>query len=113
MKKKIVVLNFSHPLRDEVLREIEAITGEPVEEKRVFVQIDFNQPLKPQMDALVEKAFDIDFNLYIPPPLSYVAAYVTARLSYAQSDGMLPEPPRMVILKKSGLGAKFLLKEII
>ena len=95
-----IVLNYSHPLTEKaraMLREM--IEGE-VEERLVPCQLNMEQPLRPQLDALVEQAGQ--FDLLIPPALSYAAAYVTARLSTSQSDAWPPVPPRMVILRRDG-----------
>lgn len=105
------LVNFSHPLSVAAKAALEEMVGDSVQEFVIQCQIDFDQPVKPQLDALVkqvdvvlrgEPAILRYMHLYIPPSISYAAAYVTARLSFAQSDAMPPDPPDMVVLKRSG-----------
>lgn len=46
------ILNYSHPLGETARRQIREQIGEFVE-ARVSVQIDFDQPLRPQLERLV------------------------------------------------------------
>ncbi len=53
----LVVLNYSHPMPLEQLRQIERLAGEEVERViTVPVQINQRQPLAPQVVALAEQA---------------------------------------------------------
>lgn len=53
----LLVLNFSHPLTPDHLRQIERLAGQMVEGViDVHVQIDQQQPLVPQVVALAEAA---------------------------------------------------------
>ena len=109
------IINFSHPLSADALAQIEERVGQNVEEVRVPVQVDFDAPLRPQFDTLVETAMHaLPFDAVIPPALSYAAAYVVARLSYAQSDAMMPVPPAIVALKRdSSIPPRFVLADIV
>lgn len=107
------LLNFSHELAPAAKALLEEMIGETVEETVIPCQLDMEAALKPQLDALVEAAMQCRFDLYIPPALSYAAGYVTARLSYAQSDAMLPVPPSMVVLRREGTPPRFVPAEIV
>ncbi len=53
----MLILNFAHPLTDEHIQTIEALTGQKVE--RVIVidsQIDTQKPLAPQIVAMADAA---------------------------------------------------------
>lgn len=110
-----VLVNYSHPLIPETLEQIKREVGDDVREVIIPAQIDFSKPIKPQLDALVAEGQKHKIDLLIPPALSYAAAYVTARLSCAQSDAMLPIPPNIVVLKRdtSSITPKFVLAEIV
>lgn len=52
----MLVLNFSHPLTDEQRGQIEALAGTAIEEVRTLrVQIAQEQPLIPQIHALIDE----------------------------------------------------------
>jgi len=108
------LVNFSHELSAEARARLEEMVG-PVLETVIPCQLDLDAPLRPQLDALLaanERAL-VRMDLYIPPALSYAAGYITARLSYAQSDAMLPVPPDMVILRREGMPPRFMPAEIL
>jgi hypothetical protein len=51
----ILLLNFSHPLTDDHLAQVEALTGQQVERVvEVPSQIDAQQPLSPQVVEMVD-----------------------------------------------------------
>src|SRR5581483_8242238 len=53
----MLILNFTHPLTDEHKAHIEALASRTIEEVRMIpVQIDQEQPLEPQIRALVDAA---------------------------------------------------------
>jgi hypothetical protein len=104
----MILLNFSHPLTSEHLRQIEALTGQHVERVvEVHSQIDPQQPLIPQVAALVEQA---DLSpaewqtlplLINPPSLNFIAVilltelhgrcgYFPAHLRLRSRQGSLP-----------------------
>jgi hypothetical protein len=50
----MILLNFSHPLTDDHLAQVEALTGQEVERVvEVHSQIDAQQPLSPQVVEMV------------------------------------------------------------
>lgn len=106
-----ILLNYSHPLTERARAALQEMTGSSVTERLIACQLDMEQPLLPQLDALVTQAGQ--FDLLIPPSLSYAAAYVTARLSMAQSDAWPPVPPRMVILRREGPLGGYMPSEIV
>ena len=83
----MVVLNFAHPLTPEQIRQIEAITGRPVEQViAVDAQVDLLQPLAPQVAAMADR---VGFSpeewqtrpiLVVLPSLSYSAGVLLAEL---------------------------------
>lgn len=105
------LVNFSHPLSEAAKARLEEMVG-PILEVVIPVQLDLESPMKPQLEALVAAA-GACVQLFIPPALSYAAAYVTAKLSYAQSDAMLPVPPDMVVLRREGTPPQFMPYEIV
>jgi len=51
----MILLNFSHPLTDDHLAQVEALTGQQVERVvEVHSQIDAQQPLSPQVVEMVD-----------------------------------------------------------
>lgn len=107
------LVNYSHPLSAAAKTRLEEMVGESVEETVIPVQLDLDAPLRPQLDVLVDACPRHNGGiLYMPPSLAAAAAYVTARLSYAQSDAMRPEPPRMVVLRRDGING-FMPSEIL
>lgn len=51
----MLVLNFTHPLTDEHKAQIEVLAGTPIDEIRTIrVQIDQDEPLGPQIAAIVD-----------------------------------------------------------
>jgi len=53
----LIFLNFSHPFTIDQLQELEKITGSKIEQViEVDAQIDPQQPLAPQVSAMVDRA---------------------------------------------------------
>lgn len=83
----MIFLNFAHPLTQEQMRQVEALTGRPLE--RVIelpAQVDPQQPLVPQVVALADAAglspaewqtLPIVVN---PPSLNFIAVVLLAEL---------------------------------
>ena len=109
--KPVKLINFSHELSAAAKARLEEMVGQEVTEVVVPCQIDMGVPIKPQLDALADQGWGAD--LYIPPALSFAAAYVTARLSYAQSDAYPPCPPTIVVLRREGTPPQFMPCEIV
>jgi len=83
----MLILNFTHPLTPEQVRQIEDITGETVTEVRqVPTQFDTDQPFAPQVVALVEACglppaeWQTMPVLVNPPALNFVAVALLAEL---------------------------------
>ncbi len=83
----MLLLNFSHPLTPAHLAQIEALAGQPVARVvEVHSQIDAQQPLGPQITALVDSAgltpaqWQSEALLVNLPSLNYSAALVIAEL---------------------------------
>ena len=81
------ILNFAHPLTDEQLEQIRALTGEPVEGVlEAASQIDPGQSLAPQVAKMVD-GLNIDARrwqseawLVNPPALNFSAVVLLAEL---------------------------------
>jgi len=83
----MIVLNFAHPLTPAQLEQIQALTGEPVDEiigiKSYF---DNDQPFTPQLAALLEhvhlttEEWQTTPLLINPPAYNYVAVLLLAEL---------------------------------
>ena len=83
----MLILNFTHPLTPDQVRQIETLTGEPVAEVRqVPAQFDTEQPFAPQIVALVEacglspEAWQTTPLLIVPPALNFGAVSLLAEL---------------------------------
>jgi hypothetical protein len=83
----MILLNFSHPLSDDQVRDIESITGQAVTETRqVPAGFDHEQPFAPQVEALVEacrlspEAWQTQPILVVPPALNFIAVTLLAEL---------------------------------
>lgn len=83
----MILLNFSHPLTPAQVAQIEALAGQAVARVlEVHSQIDPQQPLGPQITALVDSAgltpaqWQSEPLLVNPPSLNYSAALVIAEL---------------------------------
>jgi hypothetical protein len=83
----MILLNFAHPLTDDQLAQIEALTGQKVERViEVHSQIDPQQPLVPQVVALADKAglSPAEWQslplLINPPSLNFIAVVLLAEL---------------------------------
>src|SRR5436853_5046141 len=51
----MLILNFTHPLTNEQRAQIEALASTPIEEVRtIHVQINQEEPLEPQITAIVD-----------------------------------------------------------
>lgn len=83
----MILLNFSHPISAEQIRQLEALSGQPLE--RVFdlpTQFDNNQPFQPQLDALLA-AIPLDAQAWQTAPilvnlpsLNFIAGLLLASL---------------------------------
>jgi hypothetical protein len=83
----ITLLNFSHPLTSEQIAQIEAITGDRVQQViGVICQADNGQPLAPQVAALADSCglsaeqWQTLPLLVNPPSLNFIAVALLAEL---------------------------------
>jgi hypothetical protein len=83
----VILLNFSHPLTDGQVRQIESAVGAPLAEVRqVPAQFDHQQPFVPQAQALAEacrltpQEWQTAPVLVIPPSLNFITAVLLAEL---------------------------------
>jgi len=117
----IIIINYSHPLTEEVLAEISRIEQDEVRQEVVISQLDMTPgaDLADQISDLEEFWYRVQSDnpqdtLYlVPPAMSYAAAILTAHLSYAISDAMTPIHPTIVWTAKVGMPPKFVLGGII
>lgn len=101
------LLNFSHPLTSEALTTLEEMTRESVQEIRIPVQIDFERPIKGQLETVVRAGLKAKENdsIFIPPALSFAAAAV--------GEGIGLPAGRMVVMKSVGMPRRFIPAEIV
>lgn len=101
------LVNFSHPLSSDGMSILEGMVGEPVEEVLIPVKIDFDLPVKKQIQAVVRKGLEAkeENSLWIPPALSTAAAVV--------GEGIGLPAGRMVVIKSVGIPRRFVPAEII
>jgi len=83
----MILLNFSHPLTDEHIAQIEGLTGRPIERViEIPSQIDPRQPLVPQVVALADQVglspaeWQTLPLLVNPPSLNFIAVVLLAEL---------------------------------
>jgi hypothetical protein len=83
----MILLNFSHPLTPDHLQQVEALTGRKVERViELHSQIDPQQPLAPQVTAMVDQAglspteWQTLSLLVNPPSLNFIAVVLLAEL---------------------------------
>ncbi|MFN7037750.1 MAG: CRISPR-associated protein Csx15, partial [Bellilinea sp.] len=82
----ILLLNFSHPLTPEQIRQVEALAGQPVEVLDIPVHFDNNQPFLLQLEALMERIslspaeWQSRPILINPPSLNFITALLLAEL---------------------------------
>ena len=104
------VLNFSHPMTKDARDKLAKMVGQDVQVFYIPVQVDFEKPIKPQVDQYVSYAIrEHPFEAFIPPGLSILAAPMAARLR-----AILGTPPKFVVMKReTGLTPTFLPSEIM
>ena len=83
----MILLNFAHPLTPAQLEQIQALTGEAVDEViEIKTHFDNGQPFGPQLAALLEavpltpEAWQTAPLLVNPPAYNYVAVLLLAEL---------------------------------
>lgn len=101
------LLNFAHPLSEEIISDIETEVGEFIEEIRVPCQLDLNRDLRGQVADLEAGPHGVrlqEADMFIAPALSSAAAILTRDHLVA---GM--PPPLVVWLKREGIPPEFVL----
>ncbi len=83
----MILFNFSHPLTEEHIRQIESLTGQKVARVvEIHTQIDPQQPLVPQVVALADACglspteWQTLPLLIVPPSLNFIAVALLAEL---------------------------------
>ena len=83
----MLILNFTHPLTPDQVRQIETLTGETVAEVRqVPAQFDTEQPFAPQVVELADacnlssEEWQTAPLLIVPPALNFIAVVLLAEL---------------------------------
>jgi len=83
----MILLNFAHPLTNDHLKQIESLTGQPIERViEIGSQIDPQQPLVPQVAELADRAglslaeWQTLPLLINPPALNFSAVTLLAEL---------------------------------
>jgi len=83
----MILLNFSHPLTQEQLAQVEALTGQPIERVvEVPAQFDPGAPFGPQTVALADACgltpaeWQTAAILVVPPALNFIAVVLLAEL---------------------------------
>ena len=112
----MLILNFTHPLTNEQQAQIEALANTPIEEVRTIrVQINQEEPLEPQITAIVD-ATGLSSEewqtrpLLINPPGYAPAAFVLL----AQLHGRIGHFPSLIRLRpKYGATTTFEVAEIL
>jgi len=83
----MILVNFSHPLTPDQVRQIESLTGQPLDQvQHLPVQFDPQQAFAPQVEALVAgceltpEAWQSQAILINPPSLNVIATTLLAEL---------------------------------
>ena len=115
----MLILNFSHPLREEVVQSIEEETGSKVTAVReIPVQFDHDIPFEDQVKQLLDsgtaglssREWQTEDILVVPPAHSIIALALMAEL-----DGRMGRLPAVIRLKPEtgSLPTRFVFAEII
>lgn len=82
----MIIVNFSHPLSAAQIAQVAALVGEQAEVLNVPTQVDVQQPLGPQVAALVlgsgltAAQWQTERIIISPPALNYIAVLLLAEL---------------------------------
>ncbi|MFN7037045.1 MAG: CRISPR-associated protein Csx15 [Bellilinea sp.] len=83
----MIIVNFSHPLSQEQLKQVEELTGQPIEKViEIHSQIDPQKPLEEQVLRMVDQAplspaeWQTAPILVNPPSLNFTAVLMVADL---------------------------------
>ncbi|MEW6505267.1 MAG: CRISPR-associated protein Csx15 [Chloroflexota bacterium] len=83
----MIIVNFSHPLSQQQLKQVESLAGQPIEKViEVHSQIDPQQPLEEQVLRMVDRVpltpaeWQTEPILINPPSLNFTAVLMVADL---------------------------------
>ncbi|GIV64088.1 MAG: hypothetical protein KatS3mg045_1427 [Bellilinea sp.] len=83
----MIIVNFSHPLSQQQLKQVESLAGQPIEKViEVHSQIDPQQPLEDQVLRMVDRVpltpaeWQTEPILINPPSLNFTAVLMVADL---------------------------------
>jgi len=112
----VIILNFSHPLTEEQLSQITALTGQAVERVvEIPTHLDTEAPFGPQVAELVERAglspaeWQTLPLLVVPPALNFAAVLLIAELH----GRMGYFPPCVRIKPVPGVPPRYAVAEIL
>ena len=108
-KRTLIIINFSHPLTQEVMNQIlqsenESITYKytDIEQQLIPCHIDLDKPIQPQIESLALLVLQTTpENIIIPPALGVVAFLLAryfgyAKIAWLKRDGDAM-PPKWVL----------------
>jgi hypothetical protein len=97
----MLILNFTHPLTEEHKAQIEALAGTPINEVRTIpVQIEQDEPLEPQIVAIVDAAHLVSEDWQTRPLLINPPGYAPAAfLLLAELHGRIGHFPALIRLR--------------
>ena len=113
----MLILNFTHPLNDEQVKQIEQFTGQKVEEiRQIPVHFDNNVPYEEQIEDLIKECnltpteWQSKPILIVPPSFNFIAVTLLAAL-----HGLMGYFPPIVRLRpiENQLPVKYEVAEII
>lgn len=76
----MTLINFGHPFTPDAAAAAASLGFRPEDTVNIPVQIEWEQPVVPQMVTYVDQAIRAGALFIVPPSLPIVAAYVTAEL---------------------------------
>ena len=97
----MLILNFTHPLTEEHKAQIEALAGTPIDEVRTIpVQIEQDEPLEPQIVAIVDAVHLASEEWQTRPLLINPPGYAPAAfLLLAELHGRIGHFPALIRLR--------------
>ena len=113
----MILLNFSHPINDEQIKEIEKLAGRKIDRiKEISVQFDHEKPFGEQVENLIKqcgltsKEWQTGVILVVPPSLNFIAVTLLSAL-----HGLMGYYPPIVRIKpvSTPIGNRYQVAEII
>jgi hypothetical protein len=107
MKDIIKIYNFSHPVTNIVIQQLEEHLRSKIEIVQIQCQLDMERDLYPQLFSLTRT---IESNAYIiPPGMGSAAAIVVKLISYHSEQENMLYMPRIIWLKRDEKTNQFIL----